>query len=337
MRRAAALLALLGASVIACDKPRGTPQPTDVPGPVPSAAGVKGVAIDAATDEPLAGVTVRVDGLGETSTGQDGVFHLAATGPEQVRSATITSPTTVDRVTHVRAPGPSATLSLIGQTFDLQAFDQMCRSSGAIVRWVQTPAIVVQTRVLGVEGDDDTTFPATGSVVSDADLSAWLADFAWAIPQLSGQAMTRFANESRETAAEGARVDLARTGRIVVARVQGLAAERGAIGLTRWAWNGANEIQVAVILLDADFDTSAADFKRSVRAHELGHALGFGHVTSRASVMNLAGRLEPNAFDLAAGKIAFRRPPMNRSPDVDPDGYTLSRVRTGPLTWAELQ
>jgi hypothetical protein len=34
--------------------------------------------------------------------------------------------------------------------------------------------------------------------------------------------------------------------------------------------------------------------------------------------MNENGQREPTAFDRAATRFAFRRPPGNRSPDIDP-------------------
>jgi hypothetical protein len=32
--------------------------------------------------------------------------------------------------------------------------------------------------------------------------------------------------------------------------------------------------------------------------------------------------IEPNAFDRDGAKFAFQRPPLNRSPDIDPDPFT---------------
>ena len=43
---------------------------SSAPGP-----GVSGVTIDGLTDRPLAGVTIQVDGVGETTTGADGAFR----------------------------------------------------------------------------------------------------------------------------------------------------------------------------------------------------------------------------------------------------------------------
>ena len=44
------------------------------------------------------------------------------------------------------------------------------------------------------------------------------------------------------------------------------------------------------------------------------------------------GRILPTAFDIAAAKLAFRRPPMNRSPDIDPSLLTANH-ETGEVRW----
>ena len=80
--------------------------------------------------------------------------------------------------------------------------------------------------------------------------------------------------------------------------------------------------------------TSNSPFRRSLRAHELGHALGYNHVTVRLSVMNASGQIEPNDFDLKAVKLAFLRPPGNRTPDRDPDSLTSNLRAPRGVIWA---
>jgi hypothetical protein len=62
-------------------------------------------------------------------------------------------------------------------------------------------------------------------------------------------------------------------------------------------------------MLDDDFDRTS-DRRRLLRTHELGHALGYNHVKSRASIMNPGIGSEPNAFDHQAALIAFRSPAL---------------------------
>lgn len=305
--------------------------------PVAPGPGVTGVALDGLTDRPLGGVTIRVDGLGETVTGADGAFGFDAADPQQIRPVTLSSPSIVQRATRLRVPGPSATLPLFPASFDLRAFDEMFRPSGVLHRWTTAPRVVVQTRVLQFTNISDLEYTALSSTMSDAEVTGLLDDLRWALPQLTGNAFTAFAGEQRETAAQGERVRVSRPGVIVVARYEGLTAAMNYWGYTRWSWNGAGEMQAAIMMLDRAWDGSGSVYCRSLRAHEFGHALGYTHVTPslRQSVMNSDARTEPNAFDRDGARLAFLRPPLNRSPDIDPDPFTGNlRALARQIFWA---
>jgi hypothetical protein len=85
-------------------------------------------------------------------------------------------------------------------------------------------------------------------------------------------------------------------------------------------------------MLDRNFEKSGSIYRRSLRSHELGHALGYNHVTLRPSVMNQAATIEPNAFDMQAARIAFQRPPGNRRPDIDPVGVSINKASSAVWT-----
>ena len=91
------------------------------------------------------------------------------------------------------------------------------------------------------------------------------------------------------------------------------------------------------MFLDRDFDHSD-NRRRLLRIHELGHALGYQHVTSRTSVMNPAIGPEPTDADRAGAVIAFQRPPGNKSPDIDPSSSSLRTLATvgGPARWVSV-
>jgi hypothetical protein len=337
------LILALAASACGSSSPPTAPTPSNNPAPPtpPPAqtAGVNGTAVDALTDRPLSGVTVRVDGLGETVTSASGSFHFDAADPQQIRPVAMSSALTVERATRLRIPGPDATLSLMPASLDLAAFDQMFRGNlGSLHRWTSAPRIVVQNRVLQFTNISDIDYTALSSVMSADEGTALIGDLTWALPQLTGNAFDAFADQQRETAAEGARVRVSRSGLIVVARYEGLTAATGFWGYTRWAWNGAGEMTTGIVMLDRGFETSGSQFRRSLRAHEFGHALGYNHVTLTPSVMNQAARLGPNSFDRDAAKFAFQRPPLNRSPDIDPDPYTGNlRALASQVFWSGAQ
>ena len=300
--------------------------------PPPPSAAIRGTALDGVSDRAHPGVLVRIDGLGETMTAGDGSFELDATEPEQVRLVTLSSPSTIDRQTQLRVPGPPAMLSLMPSSLDLVAFDQMFRNSGSLVRWTSAPSIVVQTRVLQYTNVTDQEYTATSAAMSDAEVDGLVADLTWALPQLTGTTFTSFAGVRRETASAGERVRVARTNEIVVARYAGLQAATTFWGYSRWM-TSAGEVHSGIMMLDNGFETSGSPFRRSLRAHELGHALGYNHVTVRDSVMNSSARLEPNTFDRDGARLAFKRPPLNRSPDIDPDMFTPNLRALAEAIW----
>jgi hypothetical protein len=310
--------------------PPTTPGPSPVPpAPPPPSSGLTGVLVHALTDAPIPGVLVRIAGLPDVTSGVDGRFSIASADAEQLRRVTLTSSGTVERVTHVRVPGPEARLTLMPSTLDLAAFNQMFRSSGGLQRWTSSPRVVVQSRVLQFTNVTDTEYVAIGETMTDAEVSGLLADLTYGLPQMTGSAFSSFASESREQAAQDERVGVSRAGIIVVARYEGLSAATGYWGYARWG-TSAGEVVRGIVMIDRGFDTSGSVFRRSLRIHELGHALGYNHVTVRDSVMNSHARFEPNAFDRDAARFAFFRPPLNRAPDTDPDPFSVNRTT---LTW----
>ena len=69
-------------------------------------AAINGIAVDAISDRPLSGATVKVDGVGDTVTTTTGSFHLDAGDPQIVRGVTVSSSQTVERATRLRRTGP---------------------------------------------------------------------------------------------------------------------------------------------------------------------------------------------------------------------------------------
>jgi hypothetical protein len=70
-----------------------------------------------------------------------------------------------------------------------------------------------------------------------------------------------------------------------------------------------------------------------LRIHELGHALGYKHVTARPSIMNPSLGVDVTEFDRHGAAIAFQRPPGNRAPDTDP-APDVRTSATGTLRWS---
>jgi predicted Zn-dependent protease len=293
-----------------------------------------GSILDGLTGSGISGATLDIAGLGTFTSTMDGTFRIEVPEQEQVREVTIKSSAAVDRQTALRLPGPDARLRLIPSSFDLPAFDQMVRSTGVLQRWVEAPKLTIQTRVLTFTETSAADSFATDGVMTSAETDLLAEDLVWALQQLSASTFSAFASQQRETANANQSVRLTRTGEIVVARFAGLQAATGFWGYSRWATDGAGTVVAGIIMLDRDFETSNSPFRRSLRAHELGHALGYAHVTARPSVMNASAKIEPNEFDLNAVKLAFLRSPGNRTPDRDPDSLTSNLRAPGAVIWA---
>ena len=299
----------------------------------PPGPAVAGRVLDVLSDRPLSGVHVAIVDGAESATDDDGGFTVNGV-PGDVQHVRLTSPGTIERYTQLRTAGEAATLTLMPRTFNLTAFDQMLRARGDLHRWTQAPRVVIQRRVLTFTTTTDATYVATADEMTEAEVEALIADLTWALPQLTGQTFTGFAGIEIETAAPDDTVEITRSGTIVVARVAGLEPAINAWGYGRWAWNGAGEVQMGVVMLDSAFEQSDSPYRRSLRAHELGHALGYDHVADGISVMHASGRIEPTVFDHDATRIAFRRTPLNQSPDIDPDPITVNRQsRVGAVRW----
>jgi matrixin len=208
-------------------------------------------------------------------------------------------------------------VSLIPADFDLGAFDEMFRSSARLQRWMAAPSLVVLTTVMQYTQGDREDYAATSEQLTEAETELLIDQLTSALSLLTGGTFPNFGNIERESAASGSRVNVQRTGKIVVGRYRGVEGFRNTIGFGSWFTNGTGEVLAGSIFLDRDFD-KASEMRNLLRTHELGHALGYNHVTTRRSIMNPAIGPEPTEFDRQGSVIAFQRKPGNQSPDIDP-------------------
>jgi hypothetical protein len=174
--------------------------------------------------------------------------------------------------------------------------------------------------------------------MSDAELAQLQQDLIDGFLMLTDRQLGGFSSVTFESPPVGSRVNVMRTGAILVARSTGLMAgtPEHYWGYGRWATTSDGTVVGGNVMVDYDFDCPTSQYpqyRRCLRIHELGHALGYSHVTARQSVMNSSARLEPNTWDAQAVHIAFLRPPGNTAPDNDPAAFSLN-VRTGAVTWS---
>ena len=176
-------------------------------------------------------------------------------------------------------------------------------TSGARESWKTLPSLVVVTTVMDyASGDVTSGFTAVDEQLTPAEITQLTRDLSRALGDLTGGVVKDFRGISTECATAGQLVKVLRPGQIVVGRFRGVQAKTGNLGYgSRMTRNGT--IAGAAVMLDAAFDRTS-DQRSLLRTHELGHALGFHHVESRASVMNPRVGSSLTDFDRAAVRMA---------------------------------
>ncbi len=248
-----------------------------------------------------------------------GAFHVENLAGGNL-SAVLTGTSVVERRLELASSfSEPLRASLIPAAYDLAAFDQMFRGTGQLQRWTTAPSLVVLTTVMQYETgfSDQVEYHATSEQMTTDEVSLLIDHLIEALSTLTGHTFTSFASVERESPASGAKVNTLRAGKIVIGRYKGLQAIGNTIGMGRWATDGHGQVTGGAVLLDRDFDKSSEQ-RRLLRTHELGHALGYLHVTTRQSIMNPAIGPDVTAFDRDGAAIAFQRNPGNLSPDADP-------------------
>jgi hypothetical protein len=188
---------------------------------------------------------------------------------------------------------------------DRYALDEMLRGTNeTALRWDRVPELVVLLPVMQYEKSQGTQYRATAERLTGEEAAQLVADLTTALAVLTDNAFRGFAAVRHETVAAGEVVNVMRPGQIVVARYNGVRDQLATIGFGGRSTRGST-IRAGSIILDSAFDRTS-DTRRLLRMHELGHALGYNHVQSRASIMNPKIGSEVTSFDRSAARIAFQ-------------------------------
>ena len=285
----------------------------------------RGETVSAIDGRPISGVAVKI-GTRSVVSDDRGRFELTDL-QEGAAVATLSGPSIVERRRSVAIPADAMKETLIPSTFDLQSFDEMFRGTGQLQRWTSAPALVVFGSIMQYHSIGSDEYHATSEQLSENEVTQLIEHLTDGLALLTGGRFTSFASVTVERPPSGQKANTLRTGSIVVGRYRGVKSIGNTIGLGRWSTEGDTaEISGGAIYLDQNFDRSS-DERRLLRIHELGHALGYLHVTKRTSIMNPAIGPEPTQFDRDAALIAFERMPGNQSPDID--GGDAPRSRGG--------
>ncbi len=279
-------------------------------------------------------VTVQIGTHFAVQTDNAGNFQVDVGSPGTY-PAVVTGASVVERHTAVNGPSTERTrIGIIPASYDLQAFNEMFRSANnRLQRWTTEPSLVIVASVMKYTNGGE-QYSATSEQMTDDEVSALVSDLRNALALLTAGTFKTFANVTIERPTDGDQVSVRRPGQIVIGRYTGITTLAHTIGYGSWAEQPDGTVTGGSVWLDRDFDRD--DSRRSLlRTHELGHALGYNHVTARTSIMNPAIGPEPSDFDRAGAAIAFQRPVGNVSPDTDPSvtARTFS-VSEGGARWS---
>lgn len=281
--------------------------------------------------------TVVVDGLSTVTTDAGGSFQLAAP-IGGTYSLAVTASSYVDRRTKVSIPGAGFSLSLIPRSFDLVTFDQMARSRlGKLARWLSQPNLVIQKNLIDWT-DASGGYLVLAETMSEADLACMVTRVRDAVAQMSGGALN-IATVSIDSLQAGTRVTQnEKEGAITIWAAKNLdAAGRGggSMGADMVIRSGR-----AYFIAGRSNPALPNTYQTQCNAtgllyrHEIGHVLGYQHVTTRASVMGEGPPFysEITEFDRQAAMIVYQRTPGNESPDTDPSTFSAN-VLQRHLNW----
>ena len=313
----------------------GCSKSPSAPSDSPSGRTLDGQTVSAVDGGAAAGLTVQVGRAQPVTTDGSGYFEASVDAPGSF-ATTIKGSTVVEHQTMLSGPTDTRIrVSLIPSSFDLSAFDQMFRTANSrLQRWTSRPSLVIVTSVMGFRGGSNNQYTATSEQMSDDEVAQMTTHLTEGLALLTGGTYTSFASVQVEHPAKDERVLVARSGKIVVGRYTGIVGFSEVIGYGNWQEQPDGSVTGGSIYLDRDFDKNDGR-RRLLRIHELGHALGYTHVTSRTSVMNPAIGPEPTEFDRTGAIVAFQRPPGNVSPDVDP-GSLARTFSIGGGRWVDL-
>ena len=308
-------------------------RPTETVFPIPTAPTGSGPTasvrvVSTLTDQPVSGASATAASVRSTLSDSDGLVILEASGPGRY-AVRVVAAQFVTRQTTVAIPASDARLDLIPSSFDLVAFDQMFRgatSTGRLIKWLAAPALVVQRTGLLWANSPTDRYLAEDEQWTDGDIDTLIADLTFGLQTISAGVFPAFSAIRVEQAAAGTMVTVPQAGAIVVARYRSLHGPSGDRigGLGKTNTDAAGVIRGGMIMLDRDSELGQPAFGRRLRVHELGHAMGTSHVTSRVSFMNTPNTGLPNEADMEAFRVAARRPPGSRAPDVDPADFTVT-------------
>lgn len=292
-------------TVPAPEPPPPSPPPPSPPPPSGSTA-LAGRVIEQFGSHGVSGLTVRFAGSTAT-TDATGAFTVPGSSSGSLRDLVISGSGVYARTTFARSS--DTVWRILPASFNMGAFDDMAREyEPRTIRWVRAPNVYIDVLPDGFAGGPELT-QWVSEVQSQAAsfVSEWTGGTIGAgsvqvgsSPPPDGTPGTIVLHFSEDAAIYGA---------------------PSTVGLARTFWSGDRSISSAVVWLRfVRFPGPAnAATRRAILGHELGHALGMGHMNGSTFSIMTPNVSSPSltSFDQDAGFVLYTRSPGNTSPDVD--------------------
>jgi hypothetical protein len=298
------------------------------PDPAPSVL-LSGTLVDQFDGHALAGINVQFAGVTAT-TDASGSFTLSGAPTSTLREMTLSGSGVYRRQTFAKTGDTQ--WRVVPSSFNMSAYNDVARDDWGsyTVRWTSAPTVYVDTRPEGFEGGDELQ-----RWISEVQSQAAAFVSKWTGSTISPGAVIVTSNPPRDF-----------TGGTIVIHFSEDNSRYGnstsTIGYARVSRSSSGSIAgSAVWLRYLRYSGSGGASKRTgILGHELGHAMGMGHMTSGTpSFMtpSIGTNTDLSAFDRQAALFLYTRSPGNSSPDTDSSsGFTgsLSPSRaSGSAEW----